>query len=45
MSLEYKGIFEKKGIKFMYKYTDPYMPIQSQHDRHFPAIENLDYDN
>jgi hypothetical protein len=30
----------------MYKETEPYVPINGrQQDRHFPAIEKLDYEN
>ena len=28
-----------------WKYSDPYMPLQDQQDRHFPAIDKLDYEN
>ena len=30
-------------IILLWKYSDPYVPIESQQDRHFPAIEKLDY--
>ena len=31
---------------FTWRYSDPYMPIQGhQQDKHFPAIDNLDYNN
>ena len=30
---------------FKYRLSDPDLPIISQQDRHFPAIEKLDYDN
>ena len=30
----------------MYKETDPYLPFDGRkQDRHFPAIDKLDYDN
>ena len=45
-SIGAKGVIERQGVKFMYKETEPYEPINGrQQDRHFPAIENLDYNN
>ena len=35
-----------QGIKFMIKYSDPYVPLQDRkQDRHFPAIDKLSYNN
>ena len=31
--------------KFTYRLVDPYMPIKKQQNRHFPAIDKLDYEN
>ncbi len=38
--LEYKYPNE-----FSFRYSDPYMPLKGQQDRHFPSIEKLDYNN
>jgi hypothetical protein len=27
------------------RYSDPYVPISTEQDRHFPAIHKLSYDN
>ena len=31
--------------EFCYRYSSPCKPIKSQQDRHFPAIEKLDFNN
>ena len=41
----FRCILEYQFPKSMFRYSDPYMPIQKQQDRHFPAIEKLDYNN
>ena len=28
-----------------WKYSDPFMPLKGKQDRHFPAIDKLDYEN
>ena len=28
-----------------WRYSEPFLPIQCQQDRHFPAIDKLDYNN
>ena len=28
-----------------WRYSEPFLPIKGQQDRHFPAIDNLDYEN
>ncbi len=32
-------------IFFLYRYSDPYQPIQKLQNKHFPAIEKLNYYN
>jgi hypothetical protein len=29
----------------MIKETEPYLPLMGKQERHFPAIDKLDYDN
>ena len=42
----FRCILEYQSPRFLcWRYSDPYMPLQGTQDRHFPAIENLDYDN
>ena len=36
---------EIKPKKLETRVVAPYMPIQGQQDRHFPAADKLDYDN
>ena len=40
-----KGVFERNGTKFTIKESDPYLPIKEKQDKHFPAIDQLDYNN
>ncbi len=40
-----KGIITRQGIKFMIKDSDPYLPIKGKQDKHFPPIDQLDYNN
>jgi hypothetical protein len=34
-----------KAKKFTYRLADPYLPVEKEQDRHFPAIDKLNYDN
>lgn len=38
-------IKESQGLKFIIKESSPYMPIKDKQDRHFPAVDKLDYNN
>ncbi len=38
-------IKESQGIKFIIKESSPYKPIKDKQDRHFPAVDRLQYDN
>jgi len=40
-----KGVFERNGTKFTIKESDPYFPIKGEQNKHFPAIDQLDYNN
>ena len=40
-----KGVFERQGTRFTIKESEPYLPIKGKQDRHFPAIDKLDYNN
>ncbi len=45
-----RGVFRhmleyKYPNEFSFRYSDPYMPLEGQQDRHFPSIEKLDYNN
>ncbi len=45
-----RGVFRhmleyKFPNELIFRYSDPYAPIDEQQDRHFPAIEKLSYDN
>jgi hypothetical protein len=41
-----KGVFERNGTKFTIKESDPCGgAIKSKQDKHFPAIDQLDYNN
>ena len=45
-----RGVFRhmleyKFPNELIWRYSDPYKPIDEQQDRHFPAIEKLDYNN
>jgi len=40
-----KDVFERNGTKFTIKESEPYLPIKEEQDRHFPAIDKLDYNN
>ncbi len=31
--------------ELIYRYSNPYMPIYRQHDKHFPDIDKLSYHN
>ena len=42
--LSYKVVNEREGIKLMIKEIGPF-DTNDQQDRHYPAIEKLDYDN
>ncbi len=39
-----KCVFERQGVKFTIKESDPYLPIKGKQDRYFPAGK-LDYNN
>ena len=42
----FRCILEYKFPKVLcWRYSEPYVPIMSQQDRHFPAIDKLDYEN
>ncbi len=45
-----RGVFRhmleyKFPNEFHFRYSDPCVPIEKQQDRHFPAIDKLDYNN
>ena len=45
-----KGVFKcileyQFPNEFCWRYSDPFLPIKGQQDRHFPAIHKLDYEN
>jgi hypothetical protein len=41
-----KGIFERNGTKFTIKESDPCGgAIKKKQNKHFPAIDQLDYNN
>ncbi len=45
-----RGVFRhmleyKFPNELIWRYSDPYEPIQGQQDRHFPAIDKLSYNN
>jgi hypothetical protein len=40
-----KVVFERQGIKFTIRESSPYAPIKDRQDRHFPAIEKLNFNN
>ncbi len=45
-----RGVFRhvleyKYPNEFIFRYSDPCAPIRKKQDRHFPAIDKLDYDN
>ncbi len=45
-----RGVFRhmleyKYPNELIWRYSDPYAPIDGQQDRHFPAIDKLDYNN
>ncbi len=42
----FRCILESQINKILfYRYSDLYRPLEGQQDRHFPAIEKLDYHN
>ncbi len=39
-----KDVVKKQAKKFTYRLSDPYVPLEGrEQDRHFPALEKLDY--
>ncbi len=45
-----KGVFRciieyKFPNELCWRYSDPYMQIEEEQDRHFPAIDKLDHNN
>ncbi len=45
-----RGVFRhmleyKFPNEFIFRYSEPYLPLWGVQDRHFPAIEKLDYNN
>ena len=41
----FRCILEYKFPVFRWRYSEPYLPIQGKQERHFPAIEKLNYNN
>ena len=41
----FRCILEYQFPNLLWRYSDPYLPIKKQHDRHFPTIDKLDYEN
>ena len=40
-----KDVVTVRGKKLIYRFSDCYLPIKGQQDRHFPPVEKLDYEN
>ncbi len=45
-----KGVFRcileyQYPNELLWTYSDPYLPIKRQQDRHFPTLEKLNYNN
>ena len=43
--IESKVVLERNGTRFTIKESEPYLPIKGKQNRHFPAIDKLDYNN
>ena len=41
----FRCVLEYQFPKLFVRYSDPYLPIEYQQDKHFPAINKLDFNN
>jgi hypothetical protein len=45
LSTAAKHVVQVQAKKFAYRLSYPYCPLKEKQDRHFPAIDKLNYNN